>query len=204
MTAHFHFGRPAPWMGSRARLGLRHFSHMCHCFPRNLFALACAAPFVAHAAGWVPDGMFIEGGFAPSSSHSVTAGAMWTWDWQARFGNTQATALTEVYVSRWSARGQSVTQAALVPLLRLRLDHGRSPWFMEGGIGVSMMDSLYRNHGKEFTTRFNFVDVFGVGRSLGADRRREVSVRLAHISNANLKQPNPGENFLQLRYAVKF
>lgn len=178
---------------------------MNHRFPRaRLLAIACAAPLLVHAAGWTPDGMFTEGGVAPSSSHNVTAGAMWTWDWRARFGNAEASALTEVYVSRWSARGEVVTQAALVPLLRLRLDGGRSPWFMEGGIGVSMMDNFYRNHGKEFSTRFNFVDVFGVGRSLGADRRRELSVRVAHISNAKLKQPNPGENFLQLRYAVKF
>jgi hypothetical protein len=177
---------------------------MNHCFRRTSLLLACAAPFAAQAAGWTPDGLFVEGGVAPSSTHSVTAGAMWTWDWQGRFGNTEATALTEFYVSRWSGRGEPVTQAALVPLVRLRLDHGRSPWFMEGGIGVSMMDKLYRNDGKEFSTRFNFVDVFAVGRSLGADRRSELSVRVAHISNANLKQPNPGQNFLQLRYAVKF
>jgi len=178
---------------------------MSNCVQRAfLLALACGAPLLAQAAGWAPDGMFIEGGVAPSRTHSVTAGAMWTWDWQRRFGNAQATVLTEFYVSRWSARGEPVMQAALVPLVRLRLDQGRSPWFMEGGIGVSMMDNLYRNHGKEFSTRFNFVDVFGVGRSLGADRRSEVSLRIAHISNANLKQPNPGENFLQLRYAVRF
>ncbi len=170
----------------------------------GLFALASAAPLAVQAAGWVPDGMFIEGGVAPSRTHSVSAGVMWTWDWQGRFGNAQATALTELYVSRWSARGDPVTQLALVPLVRLRLDDGRSPWFMEGGIGVSMMDNLYRNHGKEFSTRFNFVDVIGIGRSLGADRRSELSLRVAHISNANIKQPNPGENFLQLRYAVKF
>jgi hypothetical protein len=170
----------------------------------SLLALASAAPLVADAAGWAPDGLLVEAGFAPSRTHSVTVGAMWTWDWQGRFGNTEATALTEIYVSRWSGRGDPVTQAALVPLVRLRLDHGRSPWFMEGGIGVSMMDKLYRNDGKEFSTRFNFVDVFAVGRSLGADRRAELSVRMAHISNANLKQPNPGQNFLQLRYAVKF
>ena len=178
---------------------------MSHRFQhRFLLAIACAAPLMAQAAGWMPDGLFIEGGFAPSRTHAVTAGAVWTWDWQGRFGNTQATALTEAYVSRWSARDEPVTQVALVPLIRLRLDHGRSPWFVEGGIGVSMMDKLYRNHGKEFSTRFNFVDVFGVGRSFGADRRSELSVRVAHVSNANLKQPNPGENFLQLRYAVKF
>jgi len=169
-----------------------------------LAALVSAAPFLAHAAGWAPDSLFVEGGLAPSRTHSVTAGAMWSWDWQGRFGNTQATVLTEVYVSRWSGRGDAVTQAALVPLVRLRLDQGRSPWFMEGGIGVSVMDDLYRNHGKAFSTRFNFVDVFGVGRSLGADRRSEVSVRLAHVSNAGIKQPNPGEGFLQLRYAVQF
>lgn len=169
-----------------------------------LAALVSAAPLLAHAAGWSPHGMFLEGGAAPSRSHSVTAGAMWNWDWQGRFGNTQASVLTEVYVSRWSARGEAVTQLGLVPLVRLRLDHGRSPWFMEGGIGVSVMDNLYRNHGKEFSTRFNFVDVFGLGRSLGADRGSEVSVRLAHISNAGIKKPNPGENFLQLRYAVMF
>jgi hypothetical protein len=167
-------------------------------------ALSCAVPFAAQAAGWAPDGIFLEAGVAPSRTHSVTAGAMWTWGWQGRFGNAQATVLTEIYVSRWSARGDPVIQAALVPLVRLRPDHGRSPWFMEGGIGVSLMDKLYRNHGKEFSTRFNFVDVFALGRSLGADRRSEVSLRVAHISNANLKQPNPGENFLQLRYALTF
>jgi len=48
------------------------------------------------------------------------------------------------------------------------------------------------------------VDVAGVGRSFGADRRRELSLRLSHSSNAGIKEPNPGETFLQLRYAVKF
>ncbi len=178
---------------------------MNNCFRRTLLlALACAAPQLTQAAGWVPDGMFIEGGVAPSRTRSITAGAMWTWDWQARLGNAQATALTEIYVSRWSTRGEAVTQAALVPLLRLRADQGRSPWFIEGGIGVSMMDTLYRHPGKQFSTRFNFVDVFAIGRSLGADRLAEVSVRAAHFSNCDLKKPNPGENFLQLRYAMKF
>lgn len=174
------------------------FQHHC------LVALACAVPLAVHAVEWAPDGMFIEAGFAPSRSHSLTAGAMWTWDWKDNFGKSEATALTEVFISRWSSRGQSVTQAALVPLLRLRLDDGRSPWFIEGGVGVSLMDKLYRNHGKEFSTRFNFIDVFGVGRSLGAGQKREISVRIAHISNANLKRPNPGEDFVQVRYAFRF
>lgn len=171
---------------------------------RLLAALALALPpLAAWPAGWAPDAVFAEAGFAPSHSRSVTAGVAWQWDRQWRFGDTQATATTEVFASRWRARDDTVTQLAVLPMLRLRLDHGRSPWFMEGGIGVSLMDDLYRNHGKRFSTRFNFVDVFAVGRSLGA-WHHEVSVRLAHISNANLKKPNPGEDFLQLRYTVRF
>ena len=177
----------------------------CRSFgPLVLLAFASAAALPVQAAGWAPDGAFADVGFAPSRSHSITAGAQWTWGWQGRFGNAQATGLTEVFLSQWRANGEAVTQAGLVPLVRLRLDQGRSPWFIEGGIGVSVMDSLYRNHGKQFSTRFNFVDVFGVGRSLGEDRRKEVSLRLAHISNADIKRPNPGENFLQLRYTARF
>jgi lipid A 3-O-deacylase len=172
---------------------------------KRIFLLAAAAVLSlgARAADWRPDGAFAEAGFAPSSSRSLTVGVQWDWDWQGRFGNTEATGFTEAYVSRWSAR-DTVTQVGVLPIVRLRLKNGQSPWFMEGGIGVTLTDHLYRNHGKQFSTRFNFVDVFGVGRSLDAQHRRDISVRVAHISNANLKKPNPGENFLQLRYAVRF
>lgn len=46
--------------------------------------------------------------------------------------------------------------------------------------------------------------VLGLGVSLGAQRRHELLLRLQHVSNAGLKQPNPGLNFLQLRYALHF
>lgn len=92
----------------------------------------------------------------------------------------------------------------LVPLLRYRFGQGRSGWFIEAGIGVSLMDPIYRTSEKQFSTRFNFVDVAGVGRSFGSRRERELSLRIAHVSNADIKKPNPGENFLQLRYAVLF
>jgi lipid A 3-O-deacylase len=168
-----------------------------------MLAAAAAVCMEARAAAWAPDGAFVEAGLAPSSSRSATVGAQWSWDWRARFGDAEATGFTDAYVSRWSAR-ETITQVGVIPMVRLRMSHGRSPWFMEGGIGISMTDDLYRNHGKQFSTRFNFVDVFGIGRSLDAQQRRSISLRLAHVSNANLKKPNPGENILQLRYAAAF
>lgn len=171
---------------------------------KQLFLLVAASAMAFGVrADWRPDAVFIEAGVAPSSSYSLRLGAQWSWAWQGRFGNTAATGFTEVFVSHWNARDK-VTQVGVLPMVRLRPENGQSPWFMEGGIGITLTDSLYRNHGKEFSTRFNFVDVIGVGRSLDAERRREVSLRVAHVSNGNIKKPNPGENFLQLRYAVAF
>jgi hypothetical protein len=66
------------------------------------------------------------------------------------------------------------------------------------------MDRLYRTDHKEFSTRFNFYDTIGIGRSFGDHRQHEVSLRWAHVSNAGIKEPNPGENFIQLRYARQF
>jgi hypothetical protein len=162
----------------------------------------------AAAADLRPAGVFVEGGVAQQSGYSLTAGLLWPWSWRRDFGHTELSGVTEAYVSHWSARGESqrhgFTQVGLLPVIRMRLDAGRSPWFLEGGIGLSYMDNLYRRQNKEFSTRFNFVDVVGVGRNLDPDRRREVSLRFSHISNGGIKEPNPGENFLQLRYAFLF
>lgn len=173
-----------------------------------LSASIAALSVGAAAVDLRPAGAFVEGGLAQQSAYSVTAGLLWPWAWRREFGRTELSGVTEAYVSHWSARGESerhsFTQVGLLPVIRLRPDGGRSRWFVEGGIGLSYMDNLYRRQHKEFSTRLNFVDVVGVGLSLDAQRRREVSLRLSHISNAGIKEPNPGENFLQLRYAFLF
>lgn len=171
-------------------------------------AAAAALSLGAGAVDLRPAGAFIEGGLADHRGYSVTAGLVWPWSWRRDFGTAQVTGLTEAYVSHWSGQGaterRSFAQLGLLPLLRLRFDGGRSPWFVEGGIGISVMDRTYRTRTKEFSTSFNFEDVVGVGRSFGADRSRELGLRISHISNGGIKKPNPGENFLQLRYAVMF
>lgn len=176
---------------------------------RLLFATAVIAlPMCAFAVDLRPGGYFIQGGLAERATVSATAGLVWPWSWRRELGRTELTGLTEAFVSYWNAKGmngrQSFTQLGVLPLLRMRLDSGRSDWFIEGGIGISLMDRRYRSEFKEFSTTGNFVDVLGVGRTFGADRRRELGLRIAHISNGNAKKPNPGEDFLQLRYAVMF
>jgi lipid A 3-O-deacylase len=176
--------------------------------PLLIAAAAATVSFGASALDLRPEGAFVQGGLAEHRAYSVTAGVLWPWSWRRDFGRTQLTGLTEAYVSHWSARGetqrQSFTQIGLLPLVRMRLNGGLSPWFFEGGIGVSVMDRKYRSGSREFSTAFNFVDVVGVGRNFGAGDRHELGLRINHVSNAGIKKPNPGETFLQLRYAVRF
>lgn len=176
--------------------------------PVLVMAMACAVPLSAQAIDLVPHGVFVEGGIADHATYSASAGVIWPWSWRRQALGGEFTATIEAYISHWSGRGVgervSFTQLGLVPLLRYRFGQGHSDWFIEAGIGVSLMDPMYRTSEKQFSTRFNFVDVAGLGRSFGPRRERELSLRIAHVSNADIKKPNPGENFLQLRYAVLF
>jgi hypothetical protein len=172
-------------------------------------ALSAFAVHAAHAAGLVPSGGFIaEGGVTVHGTYSLTAGVYWPWSWRRVSYSGEWTGMTEAFVSHWSARvpgeRRALTQVGVVPVVRYRFDHGRSAWFADGGIGVSYTDRLYRRQDKTFSTRFNFIDVVGVGFSFGNQREHEVGLRLSHVSNAGIREPNPGENFLQLRYARSF
>ena len=180
---------------------------------KHIRSLACAAAafvcfFPAAAEGLRPAGYFVQGGLAGGRIWSATAGLVWPWVWQTSIMGSELGGLTEAYVSHWDAPSvrdrRSFTQVGVLPLLRLRFEQGRSPWFAEAGIGLSAMDHHFVTPNKQFSTAFNFVDVVGLGRSFGPAREQELSLRLQHVSNAGIRVPNPGQNFVQLRYGAKF
>lgn len=173
-----------------------------------LVAIANLAVLPAVAQVVRPAGYFVQGGIAEEHAWNATAGVVWPWAWRASVMGTELSAITEAYVSHWDSRTatgrRSFVQVGVVPLVRLRLEQGRSPWFLEAGIGLSLLDHKFETETKRFTTSFNFVDVVGVGRSFGSARQQELGLRLQHVSNAGIKAPNPGQNFVQLRYASSF
>lgn len=178
-------------------------------FPSVLLAaIALLAPPHASAQSLRPSGYFAEAAILGGGDWAVGAGLVWPLAWQTTLWGNPVSTLAEASISHWQARGtghsHGFTHVALVPLLRLRFDGGRSPWFADAGIGVSMTDQHFVTQTKQFTTAFNFVDTVGVGRSFGAGRRQDLSLRLQHVSNAGIRVPNPGQNFVQLRYASAF
>lgn len=179
---------------------------------KKLHAIATLALALVAAgvrADWkAPDSVMIEGGVTAHHGNNVTAGITWPSGWRHTSSGGEWTAFTELFVSEWSTKlgdhHRSLTQVGIVPVIRYRFDQGRSDWFAEGGIGLTYFDGLYQRGDERFSTRFNFQDTVGVGRNFGERREHEVSLRFSHVSNAGIKEPNPGENFVQLRYAHRF
>jgi lipid A 3-O-deacylase len=175
-----------------------------------LAGVLLAATGPALAADFKPDGVSLTAGFGKNGTRMAGAGLVWDWDFERIRRAAELTAHTEVLVNRWrydaiGGGSDQLTQLVLLPSLRMRLARGASPWFFEVGIGASYMDRHYETPRKRFSTRWNFYDMLGVGHTYGGPQgRHEVGLRLVHTSNAGIKNPNPGENFLQLRYAYRF
>jgi hypothetical protein len=203
-----HAPLPPPPCGSPVRSALRR---------RRITTTAAASlalaalPALAQPTDPVPDwparGVFAQAG-AGEQVASLTLGAIWPSPWQ--FRSQRLKVYWETTVGRWrvedggDGRSAGVTQLGLTPVIRWSPRPFGPDWYLEAGIGANLVTPHYRNRDRRFGTRFNFGDTLGIGRVFGADRRQELSLRLQHYSNAGLGQPNPGEEFLQLRYVWRY
>jgi lipid A 3-O-deacylase len=186
----------------RPRVAMRHCAVL-------LFMLspACGS---ANAEGFItpPDAAFAQIG-AADTTYGATTGLNWNWGRDLRLGTAHISGYWEASVSQWSyrtadaRRTAGLVQLSLIPVFRWRPAQGASPWFAEAGIGATLTTVAYQTDRKRFSNRFNFGDHLALGRSFGRTRAHELSLRWEHFSNAGIKQPNPGENFVQLRYLYK-
>ena len=182
--------------------------------PTSLLALTAATVLLAGTARAAEPqglGVYIEGGLSTKTDGRDTSTATIGLHVPTRitFWGDSLSLGIDVYVSQWerdaaSTGRRSYTQIGVVPMFRYRFDAGQSPWFVDGGIGVSYLDGRYWRGSQEFSTQWNFSDHLGVGRNFGTDRRHELGVYVKHVSNASIKTPNPGETFYQLRYGYRF
>ena len=131
------------------------------------------------------------------------------------------TPIDQAAASPWSFYGEAVlgewfvhepagsdrrafTQVTLAPVVRLDLGRFVDHAFVEVGIGLSFIAPHFRDNQRTFSTVFNFDDHASLGYRFGDRRENEISIRAEHFSNGGIKNPNPGQNFAQLRYARHF
>ncbi len=153
----------------------------------------------------MPSAWFAQVGAGPQT-HSLVIGATWDWQRQWRLGPGTVGGYWELALGTWdSAAGRDdawLTQLGITPVFRYR--RSTSPWFFEGAIGINLLTPAYHSSKKSFSTRLNFGDHLAVGRDFGGAGRQALSLRLEHYSNGGIRRPNPGENFVQLRYSRRF
>ena len=176
-----------------------------------LALLSCAGHAQEAGQAGEPRRVFIDGARAASDVGLASVGVQLPWAWRRAFLGGELTGHWDAHIAHWRAPGGTAaterrnwTQLALVPTLRLRFNGGESAWFMEGGIGLSVLDGHYATRHKTFSTRFNFTDHQGIGFNFGDHRRHELMLMVRHVSNGGIRKPNPGEDFVQIRYGVVF
>ena len=156
-----------------------------------------------------PSTLFVQAAAGDQRTQSYVGGATWDWNWDKQYSFMTATGYFEAAGGRWSTRDSGVTsstwatQVGVTPVIRLHPAARFSSWFAELGVGANYIVPLYRTDHKRFSTEFNFGDDFAIGRLFGERRQHELVLRLEHFSNAGIGHPNPGENFVQLRYAYR-
>lgn len=158
-------------------------------------------------------GVYVEAGTTPQSGRStdsLTAGLTLPMAANRLLWGGDMSFYWDFFLSGWRApkpngNGKdNYAQIGAIGNVRYRFSEGRSPWFVEAGLGGTVMNHLYRTEDREFSTAFQFTELIGAGLSFGAQREHEVSVRIQHFSNGHIKEPNPGENFLRVRYLYRF
>lgn len=156
-----------------------------------------------------PDALFVQVGDG-ERTRTTTLGLAWNLPWSTRASSGVLSGYLDASIGRWwivdgySAHGPWVTQVGLTPVLRYRWGGEQARWFAELGIGVNALMPIIDDDDRRFSTAFNFGDHLALGRDFGEGGREELALRVQHYSNGGIKQPNPGINFLQLRYSHRF
>lgn len=157
----------------------------------------------------IPSSVFAQAGLGDQSTQAYIGGATWDWRWQQHYRFGTLGGYFEADFGRWTTNNDGIrgsawmTQVGLTPVLRLH-PAGAAHWFAEIGVGANYILPIFRSGPKRFSTEFNFGDHFAIGRDFGQRNQHELAARVEHFSNAGIAHPNPGENFVQLRYAYRF
>lgn len=122
------------------------------------------------------------------------ASARWRWSYYWE-GN-----LSYWYLYKQKEGEKRLLEVGLTPNLRLE---PRRAWrwgrpFVEAGIGVRLLSKVHIG-ARDLSSAFQFGSHAGFGLRFGEREAWEAAWRIEHLSNAGLRQPNPGINFTMVR-----
>ena len=171
-----------------------------------MVALASIIPAISSAAP-PDDGNFVYGQYGQwdSARQAVVgvqspwpihySGDNWTTFWQGELG--------EWWTKRDGEHYTNSTEVALGPVGRYFISDSHS-LYLDGVANIGFITPRYWRDDEREGSAFDFGGAIALGYRFGAAFGNEVSLRAEHFSNGGYKDPNPGRNFFQIRYAVAF
>jgi lipid A 3-O-deacylase len=168
------------------------------CSAKRMLARMAVFAMLSTGASPVPalDGVSLE--FGKNGSYEMARlGAQW--QWQKRWLDLSA--------AQWSADvpaglNDSLVDIGFTPTLRWQAGDLRG-FYLEAGIGLHFLSHTSLG-GRRFSTAFQFGDHLGLGYRFGAKGAYDLSYRFQHHSNADIKKPNAGMDFHQVRLQYWF
>ena len=159
---------------------------------------------------WAVDAVSVEVGKG-FYTDVVRVGAVWDSDRHWSVGSaTQLLAYWEATAGVWRGHSQAgenqiITDLGITPVFRLQQQElSGFASYLEGAIGFHLISPTFIYSNRKFGSAFQFGDLVGVGIRYGEHRQFDLGYRFLHVSNGNIKQPNPGINFSQVHFIYHF
>jgi lipid A 3-O-deacylase len=174
--------------------------------------LALLAVLFSSSASAV-DGFGLEYGEEQGSGSVELArvALQWQWDdlWLAH-GNWYLGGYWDLTLAYWRnddpARTSSgIWDIGLTPVFRWQQkERGSLSPYIETGLGDHLLSETSVAPNQRFSTNFQFGSHLGVGVRFGQDHALDLSARINHLSNADIRTPNDGINFYEVRLGYWF
>ena len=154
-------------------------------------------------------GIQIAGGVADHHVRKLDLGFVWdpnlTW-WE--IGGWHFALLGEAHAAWWHTDEgnvhEDIGEFGVTPVVRFIKSAGYFRPFIEAGGGVRLLTHPRISSNYTLSTAFQFADMVGVGAQFGEHQQYQFGYRFQHVSNASIKEPNPGINFQQIYVQYNF
>lgn len=135
------------------------------------------------------------------------------WNWHKRWlnvGNWHLGGYWEVDAGTWNNHSANKTNTGfwdvgVTPVFRLQqTDRSSVSPYLDWAIGAHLLSKTSVSGERRFSTGYQFGDLLGVGIRFGPRGAYDLSLRGEHFSNGDIKLPNNGINFYELRLGYWF
>lgn len=181
--------------------------------PRSRLVLHAmlAASLLGGSGAAFADRWGIQAGVGFSDRHGVDKadiGVVWDpgWNWW-EVGGWHFAFVVEGHAGYWHTGGNvhsSIGEFGVTPMFRFIKSSGQIRPFIEAGGGVRLLTHPTISDNFSLSTAFQFAPTGGVGVQFGQRQQYQVGYRFEHVSNAGIKEPNPGINFHQFYLQYNF